>query len=581
MKIQSLQFTADKKNKNLLRCNLDVSHSESLTKLKQDIELPIAYLICSDDLSRLKEEFRDAIIDCGIKKPHIELWRCFKKELTDKVQIIEAAYNAPGSAKKSISAFLFKSRDLLNVYIIGAKKDIFDDLWRDWEDPEKRNAQEKGTKTRKSYPDIDDADETACQLLNDLADFCNVPPQLEEKFVGASWKVDLVRKFIILAAQRDVPVLILGDTGTGKEIVARSIHDEGRKDKPYYIINCGGIPTELLESELFGYEPNCFTGAGPKVKKGLWELADKGTLFLDEIGDLQPSHQVKILRAIENGTIRRLCGTVDIKVNARIIAATNRDLASMVQKGHFREDLYYRLRGFLIHTPALKDHPEDIPLLANYFWQRITNGRTKCDNKSVKAVQTKRLPQSIMEELRLYRWPGNARELKMVLNHLYAMFGSDGLQEKHLKEVFYLQGQNWSTQTGPMSERGIDLLLGDCWRHLRRADDVIRALEYILVPVMEGKKADINAVTSARTYLEFHLGELTILCREHMLFHSEKTFSSVLRFKEKLNHFHNLMHDNLAKAQEYWKVILAEEFKTVLSIIFKEVENVLGKYKMN
>ncbi len=151
-----------------------------------------------------------------------------------------------------------------------------------------------------------------------------------------------MRQLILHAAQTDVPVLIVGDTGTGKEIVARQIHEYSDRKKmgAFVAVNCGAIPHNLLESELFGHEKGAFTGS-IKQKKGLWESVGKGTIFLDEIGDLSLDHQVKILRALQEGTIRRLGGIAEIKVNARVIAATNRDLYSMVQTGQFREDLFF------------------------------------------------------------------------------------------------------------------------------------------------------------------------------------------------------------------------------------------------
>ena len=155
----------------------------------------------------------------------------------------------------------------------------------------------------------------------------------------------------------------------------------GRQEK-FTPVNCGAIPRELLESELFGHEKGSFTGAVHR-KMGLWEVADQGTLFLDEVGDLALGHQVKILHALQNGCIRRVGGEKEIQVDARVIAATNRNLFSMVQAGHFREDLYYRLREFLIRTPALRDHPGDIPLLAQAFWAKIVHDETKpCPRKS-------------------------------------------------------------------------------------------------------------------------------------------------------------------------------------------------------
>ena len=195
----------------------------------------------------------------------------------------------------------------------------------------------------------------------------------------------------------------MGDTGTGKEIVARSIYENSeRRRHDFVTVNCGAIPRDLLENELYGHVKGAYTDA-KEDKSGLWEAAGEGVLFLDEIGDLQPEHQAKVLRALEDAEIRKLGATKGTKVKARIIAATNRDLHAMVQTGQFREDLYYRLRGFLIRTPALREHPDDIPLLAQHFWQKINHGKRKI------------LPPEILTELKSCRWPGNARELKMML----------------------------------------------------------------------------------------------------------------------------------------------------------------------
>jgi two-component system response regulator PilR (NtrC family) len=176
-------------------------------------------------------------------------------------------------------------------------------------------------------------------------------------------------------------------------------------------VNCGGIPANLLESELFGHKKGAFTGALTD-KDGLWTLASTGTLFLDEIGDLSRQHQVKILRALEDGKYRSVGGTDEIKSRARIVAATNRDLAKMVAAGQFREDLYYRLFTFRIRTPALRDHPDDIPEMAARFWQDIA--KRECGP----------LPANVMEALKGYRWPGNARELRAFLINVYMLADS-------------------------------------------------------------------------------------------------------------------------------------------------------------
>ena len=207
-------------------------------------------------------------------------------------------------------------------------------------------------------------------------------------------------------AKTDATVLILGESGTGKELLARAVHySSGRADRPLVKVNCAALPTNLIESELFGHEKGAFTGALAK-KIGRFELADKGTIFLDEVGDLPLELQAKLLRILQEGEFERLGNPSTIKVNVRIIAATNRHLEQAVKAGEFREDLYYRLNVFPIEGPPLRDRKEDIPLLVNHFLQKFT-GKT---GKAIKSVS-----REAMMKLQSYHWPGNVRELENII----------------------------------------------------------------------------------------------------------------------------------------------------------------------
>ena len=207
-------------------------------------------------------------------------------------------------------------------------------------------------------------------------------------------------------AKTDATVLILGESGTGKELLARAVHySSGRADRPLVKVNCAALPTNLIESELFGHEKGAFTGALAK-KIGRFELADKGTIFLDEVGDLPLELQAKLLRILQEGEFERLGNPSTIKVNVRIIAATNRRLEQAVKAGEFREDLYYRLNVFPLIGPPLRDRKEDIPLLVNHFLQKFT-GKT---GKAIKSVS-----REAMMKLQSYHWPGNVRELENII----------------------------------------------------------------------------------------------------------------------------------------------------------------------
>ena len=216
-------------------------------------------------------------------------------------------------------------------------------------------------------------------------------------------------------ARHPSPVLITGASGTGKELVARLIHRESdRSDQAFVPVNCGAIPETLLESEFFGYVKGAFTGA-EKAKEGLFETADKGTLFLDEVGELPQALQVKLLRALQEGEIRRLGGTGSSQVDVRVVAATNRNLTEAVAEGEFREDLYYRLSVVPIQLPALKDRPEEIPDLTHYFIGR--HGERL-------GIPIDGIDADAMEVLLKHPWPGNIRELENLLEQ--AMVLADG-----------------------------------------------------------------------------------------------------------------------------------------------------------
>jgi transcriptional regulator with GAF, ATPase, and Fis domain len=229
---------------------------------------------------------------------------------------------------------------------------------------------------------------------------------LQETVVGAEGGFRPVMERVGLVAPSDVPVLILGETGSGKEVVARAIHARSaRADGPFLRVNCGAIPAGLIDSELFGHERGSFTGAEAQ-RKGWFERADRGTLFLDEIGELPPPAQVRLLRILQDGSFERVGGQRALHVDVRIVAATHRDLQAMVASGRFREDLWYRIAVFPIHVPPLRERPEDIPPLATHFALRA----------ATRFGIPPRLPSPReLDLLVAYPWPGNVRELAAVI----------------------------------------------------------------------------------------------------------------------------------------------------------------------
>lgn len=235
-------------------------------------------------------------------------------------------------------------------------------------------------------------------------------PHLNEKvraefaeIVGDSPALKTALDLVSMVAPTDSTVLILGETGTGKELIARAIHNSSsRRNRPFVKFNCAATPFGLLESELFGHEKGAFTGAVAQ-KSGRFELAHKGSLLLDEIGDIPLELQAKLLRVLQEHEFERLGGNYTHKIDVRIIAATHRELATMIKQGAFREDLYYRLKVFPIHIPALRQRAEDIPKLVRHFVQLYAQRM----NKNIDEI-----PAETMDALVRYRWPGNIRELQ-------------------------------------------------------------------------------------------------------------------------------------------------------------------------
>lgn len=254
--------------------------------------------------------------------------------------------------------------------------------------------------------------EERINLLND---------QLGERYsynamIGKSKPMQVLYSLLDKIKNSESTVLIQGENGTGKELIARAVHyNSPRKDAPFLTVNCSAFNENLLDSELFGHVKGSFTGAH-KDKKGLFESANRGTLFLDEIGDMSLSMQVKLLRVLQDGSMIPVGGTESRRVDVRILAATNRDLKEMIEQGQFREDLYYRINVINTHVPPLRDRKEDIPLLVDHFLVR------GCKEKRV-ALKT--VAKRAMEKVYDYPWPGNIRELENEIERLIVLSGDD------------------------------------------------------------------------------------------------------------------------------------------------------------
>jgi transcriptional regulator with GAF, ATPase, and Fis domain/CHASE2 domain-containing sensor protein len=319
----------------------------------------------------------------------------------------------------------------------------------------------------------------------------------------------------------DIPVLIMGETGSGKEIIARAIHRTGvRSDKPFIAINCGALTETLLESELFGHEKGSFTGASAR-RRGRFELANGGTIFLDEITETSPAFQAKLLRVLQEGVFERVGGEESLKVDVRIIAASNRDIQVLVDNETFRSDLFYRLNGFLIRIPALRERPEDIPLLAAYFLK-------KYDYQPVGNFSSQ-----VMDILKNYSWPGNVRELENVIRRAAIMAKSEKRELIRLSDLSDdLQQSSLASPDGTIYQSLEDQILAS-----------LRALEFSHSSISQSAKALGNK--DRGTITEYYRGICFNILTQHNFKVEESSVSLaanedpevIERVKKKMNDY--------------------------------------------
>jgi DNA-binding NtrC family response regulator len=287
---------------------------------------------------------------------------------------------------------------------------------------------------------------------------------------GISAPMRKVYQQIVRVAGTAVSVFITGESGTGKEIVARTVHDlSRRRANPFLGVNCGAISPHLMESEIFGHEKGSFTGAD-RQHLGFFERTNGGTLLLDEITEMPLDLQVKLLRVLETGVFRRVGGTADIKVDVRVIAATNRSLEQMMKEGQFREDLYYRLNVFSIHIPPLRERRDDVTILAEHFIR----------NSSIAPKRSARVSEEAMGVLRRYAWPGNVRELENVIERALILCDGGILEPEHLPmgvRVTPQFGQDEESGRLPTLEeverRYIKRVLEECKGHRHKAASIL------------------------------------------------------------------------------------------------------------
>ena len=536
--VDSIRFMPDCKQE--LTC-LSPNATTGLSETRP-ASAPAVYVIRLSDVGKLAA-CKDCI-DCNTQKrtgksnTTIQLSRYVLGKYP-RIPLLRTCYESAGRLVAGIRALFDKARsaDEKNVYIIGAGEMVYETLLAEV----KRNKGPTGTARR--------------VFLHGIV----VDKDLERTYLGWSAMFDEVRKRIIVAAGCDLTTLIYGDTGTGKELIARAIHQRSSREGTgkYLIVNCGGIPHDLLETELFGCEPHVVTGV-PKLKIGMWEDANNGTLFLDEVGDMSPDHQARVLRALENGKIRRVGGNEEIKVNTRIIAATNRDLKALMDRGLFRRDLYARLTGMTIYAPALRESADDLEMLAQELWRSITRGKLPA------------LTSALIALLPKYTRTGNVRQLQNILNRLAAYMKAEHITEIDTRYFEDAVRDPWEGLV-PNQPNAPDPKVGayraTCLETLRRASKSVRKCETLIRPFLKTKKPDGQWVEVLLFGLRRLTEELERDCGDPSAFFTHEAFTAVTDFRDGMARTANRIEDKPSQAGDAWETDLRALYHQALSRI--------------
>ena len=524
---------------------------------------PLAHVVRMSDADRITAGGA-RVIDRGSKHPAKPLSRYLipkaRAGWRSQMPMVRAAYRSSRQLRRSLRALLRAAAERSGgaACVVGVPDALFAGLWAE---AYAGGARDPGAAriTSAARPEGGEPDADLLELLGaDAPD-----AELEQAYVGSSLRIRLVRPLTMRAARNSDPVLIVGESGTGKEIVARSIHRlSDRRYGAFVPLNCAAIPRELLESELFGHKRGAFAQAFFD-RGGLWQAADRGTLFLDEVGDLAAEHQAKILRSLQEGEIRPVGSDRVIRVDARIIAASNQDLGSLVQKKQFREALYYRLCWFRIQTPALRECRDDIPAIAEHLWRRIAGDPDAG------------LSAEVLSFLQREPWPGNARGLKAVLKSLCNLFGPRDVGVRHVRAVMHQQRATAGREAGPGAD-GQTLRI-ERLHHLGKVLDVVRAVRASLrglkAPPSAGACADGRLAESLQQWTD----ELKILALRPEAFPGRDALAAVDALLEGLSRLSGLLQRDPAAAARFWRRHLSAQVRRATGLLTREASQLAGQ----
>jgi transcriptional regulator with GAF, ATPase, and Fis domain len=496
---------------------IDLPVTDRIRITKECIRNGTICLISLSSFEAVKKIFNKAgYFDCGEKAKKIDLKRALKFDEKKKRNVPKKlVFNSTstGAFKRALRSFLTKhyaADDPPCLIII--PEIIHNALMMDGSGQQYQ---------RRNKPLINEND-PLLQLIN-IPESDPRIKKLEEVYIGNSLKVKHTRALIYRASLTDSPVLILGESGTGKDVIASQIYKYSTVyKKDFFRINCSALPDSLLEGELFGYKKGIFTGASTD-KEGLFSVAENGTIFLDEIGDLSLANQVKILHAVEKKEIRQIGSTRSKPVNVRIIAATNRNLDAMMMQGSFREDLYYRISTFRITSPPLREHPEDIPLLARDYWRRRQRKGT--------------LSREFLDYLMNYQWPGNVRELNSLLNSLVDYFGDISPRPAHVDAIRKSRQEILVQSAKTGRDDPSQLLKIKSQNILINVQNILRSLKIEIQPVVSQQPHGEYGQSDLETLKEFigrQIKILSDLCLEPTYFKQWEIFEATTTYRHLL-----------------------------------------------